>query len=68
MEAASLIQNLLQRDADLRLGSHNDAAEIKVHPWFRGVDWKALAEKKIAPSFRYGCMYVCICRIVLVVT
>ena len=31
---------LMNREPKLRLGAKEDAAEIKRHPFFFGVDWK----------------------------
>ncbi len=35
-----------ERDPAKRLGSKGGAEELKRHPFFRGVDWKAVAEKR----------------------
>ncbi|KAI9183929.1 Serine/threonine-protein kinase [Blastocladiella emersonii ATCC 22665] len=52
--AQSLLSGLLDRDPERRLGSANrgGAAEIKAHPFFATVDWRALLEKKITPPFK----------------
>ncbi|ODV58031.1 serine/threonine-protein kinase orb6 [Ascoidea rubescens DSM 1968] len=47
-EAEDLIKRLLT-DSDKRIGRFNGAAEIKNHPFFRGVDWNSL--KQIIPPF-----------------
>lgn len=40
-EAEDLIRRLLT-SSDRRLGRHGGAAEIKQHPFFRGVDWETI--------------------------
>ncbi|CAN9504662.1 unnamed protein product [Ophioblennius macclurei] len=51
-ESASLIQKLLQKDPDLRLGAgKDDAWEIKRHQFYQGMDWDALLAKKLKPPF-----------------
>nr|AML79601.1 putative LOV domain-containing protein [Oenothera grandiflora] len=39
LEARQLINALLQRDPECRLGSKNGAHEIKQHSFFRGINW-----------------------------
>ncbi|XP_050105851.1 phototropin-2-like isoform X3 [Malus sylvestris] len=39
LAARQLINALLQRDPDTRLGSNTGANEIKQHPFFRGFNW-----------------------------
>lgn len=52
-EARSLLVRLLQRNPALRLGSGaDDAAPIRAHPFFAGVDWDALYAKRVEPPFR----------------
>jgi serine/threonine protein kinase len=50
-EAASLIQLLLHREPDKRLGARG-AVEVKSHPFFKSVDWYGLlwAEPPFKPS------------------
>uniref|UniRef100_A0A6B2L4K5 non-specific serine/threonine protein kinase n=1 Tax=Arcella intermedia TaxID=1963864 RepID=A0A6B2L4K5_9EUKA len=43
-----LLSRLLERDVSLRL---QDPEKIKRHPFFRGIDWNLLIEKKIPPPF-----------------
>uniref|UniRef100_A0A672J167 protein kinase C n=1 Tax=Salarias fasciatus TaxID=181472 RepID=A0A672J167_SALFA len=51
-ESVSLIQKLLQKDPDLRLGAgKDDASEIKRHRFFQGMNWEALLAKKVKPPF-----------------
>ncbi|CAI2167730.1 16521_t:CDS:2 [Funneliformis geosporum] len=51
-EAKSLIKGLLARNPHNRLGSMNDAEEIKNHPFFANVDWDALYRKQVSPPFK----------------
>ncbi|OQR82048.1 kinase [Thraustotheca clavata] len=46
--AKSLISGLLERDPTKRLS----AAALKAHPFFQGLDWKALEEKRLKPPFK----------------
>ncbi|KAJ9183295.1 hypothetical protein P3X46_007170 [Hevea brasiliensis] len=39
LAARQLINALLSRDPDIRLGSKTGANEIKQHPFFRGINW-----------------------------
>ncbi|CAG8753788.1 17484_t:CDS:2, partial [Racocetra fulgida] len=51
-DAKSLIKGLLARNPHNRLGSHNDAEEIKNHPFFANIDWDALYRKQVSPPFK----------------
>ncbi|CAG8516349.1 1281_t:CDS:2 [Cetraspora pellucida] len=51
-DAKSLIKGLLARNPNNRLGSHNDAEEIKNHPFFANIDWDALYRKQVSPPFK----------------
>lgn len=46
MAAMQLIQGLLHRDPEKRLGSCTGANEIKKHPFFRGVNWALVRSTK----------------------
>lgn len=46
-ELVDLLDRLLEPDPEARLG-HRGAAEVKMHPWFAGVDWAGLARQKAA--------------------
>ncbi|XP_078127980.1 serine/threonine-protein kinase N2 isoform X2 [Sander vitreus] len=51
-ESVSLIQKLLQKTPEMRLGGgEEDASEIKRHKFFQGMDWGALLAKKMKPPF-----------------
>ncbi|KAH6923573.1 hypothetical protein HPB50_002395 [Hyalomma asiaticum] len=52
-EARHLLSGLLVKNPRHRLGgSVNDAADIKVHPFFRSVNWDDVAQKKVTPPFK----------------
>jgi serine/threonine protein kinase len=44
--AVDLIKRLLTLDPNERLGAHEDAEEIKRHPWFEGVDWAKIVRRE----------------------
>lgn len=51
-DAVSILQQLLTKEPSKRLGSSiNDAADIKAHPYFRGVNWDDFLQKKVPPPF-----------------
>lgn len=50
-ETRALLTRMLERDYRKRLG-YNGAAEIKAHPFFAGLDWDAVREKRVEPMFR----------------
>ncbi|XP_072310219.1 serine/threonine-protein kinase N2 [Eucyclogobius newberryi] len=51
-DSVSLIQKLLRKDPETRLGAGGeDAAEIKRHTFFQGMDWDALLAKRVKPPF-----------------
>jgi hypothetical protein len=43
---------LLNRNPKHRLGAQRDAAELKEHPFFKTIDWDALARKHVTPPFK----------------
>eukprot|EP01015_Nassula_variabilis_P024869 TRINITY_DN4793_c0_g1_i3.p1 TRINITY_DN4793_c0_g1~~TRINITY_DN4793_c0_g1_i3.p1 ORF type:complete len:312 (+),score=64.85 TRINITY_DN4793_c0_g1_i3:9-944(+) len=47
-----LMTKLLEKNPQFRLGSVQDAKEIKVHPWFKDIDWVKLENKEIVPAFK----------------
>ncbi|XP_077311968.1 ribosomal protein S6 kinase alpha-4-like isoform X2 [Lithobates pipiens] len=51
LEARDLLQKLLRKDPKKRLGAEG-AFQIKEHPFYRGLDWEALALRKVTPPFR----------------
>ncbi len=46
-ECRDLIERLLTQDPEERIG-YNGAEEIKMHPWFQGLDWTSLVRTKAA--------------------
>lgn len=50
--AKHFLHGLLIKDPNKRLGGGpEDAREIMIHPFFRGLNWRDLLEKKIQPPF-----------------
>jgi hypothetical protein len=47
------LQKLLVLDPKKRLGSKGDAKEIMKHPFFRGINFDHLREKKLAPPYKF---------------
>lgn len=51
-EAIGIMRRLLRRNPERRLGSgEKDAEDIKKQPFFRGIDWEALLQRKVPPPF-----------------
>ena len=50
LEAVDLVNGLLQRKEELRLGSKG-IEKIKDHPWFKDIDWDMLLAQKVTPPF-----------------
>ncbi|KAL7310939.1 Serine/threonine kinase, variant 2 [Mucor circinelloides] len=51
-DSVSICQRLLNRDPKKRLGAGpSDAAEIKEHPFFYGVNWDDMLAKRVPPPF-----------------
>eukprot|EP01103_Thecamoeba_quadrilineata_P015378 TRINITY_DN4841_c0_g1_i2.p1 TRINITY_DN4841_c0_g1~~TRINITY_DN4841_c0_g1_i2.p1 ORF type:complete len:295 (-),score=43.41 TRINITY_DN4841_c0_g1_i2:135-1019(-) len=46
-DAKSLLRGLLDRNPEKRFGSE----ELKVHPFFSGIDWEGLPSKTVKPPF-----------------
>lgn len=52
-DSVSVLQKLLMREPDLRLGSGpTDAQEIMSHAFFRNINWDDIRDKKVAPPFQ----------------
>lgn len=51
-EAQDLINRLLEKDMDKRLGSEDDVDEVLAHPWFKGLDKDDILEKVVDPPFK----------------
>ncbi|XP_056875465.1 serine/threonine-protein kinase N2 [Takifugu flavidus] len=51
-QSASLIQQLLQKNPETRLGAgEEDALQVKSHRFFQATDWDALLAKRVKPPF-----------------
>ena len=51
-DSVSILQKLLMREPELRLGSGpTDAQEIMSHAFFRNVNWDDIRDKKVTPPF-----------------
>ncbi|KAJ8379553.1 hypothetical protein SKAU_G00003310 [Synaphobranchus kaupii] len=51
-ESISVIQKLLRKNPERRLGAgEQDAEEVKKQKFFQGIDWDALLAKKVKPPF-----------------
>jgi serine/threonine protein kinase len=46
-----LIMRLLESDPEKRLGAIAGGEEVRMHSWFRGVNWKKVEDKKIPVPF-----------------
>ncbi|XP_022710190.1 uncharacterized protein LOC111272816 isoform X2 [Varroa jacobsoni] len=52
-EAKNLIQNLLQRDPENRLGTPEcGRGDIRDHPFFDGINWSQVERKQLTPHFK----------------
>jgi len=51
-EAKDFLDKLLTKDQKERFGINGGFEEIKKHPFFKGIDFKALEEKKIPAPFK----------------
>jgi len=51
--AASFMRGLLQRDPSLRLGAESRGGfeELQAHPFFMGLDWDAVYQRRVKPEF-----------------
>merc|ERR1719217_1163827 len=49
----SLLQSLLESDPSKRIGGGTgDGEEVKAHPFFSGIDWLAILQRRVSPPFR----------------
>lgn len=51
-DGKQFVKGLLNRNPKHRLGAQRDAAELKAHPFFKTIDWDALARKQVTPPFK----------------
>jgi len=49
LAAAPIVLKLLMKDPKQRLGSNSSVKAVRQHPFFKGIDWKALQEKRVKP-------------------
>ena len=47
----NLLEGLLRKDPSKRLGSLRDAEEVREHPWFAGINWQLIRDKKYEAPF-----------------
>ncbi|KAL5478719.1 SCH9_1 [Sanghuangporus weigelae] len=50
-DAKQFVKGLLTRNPKQRLGAQRDTEELKEHPFFKSIDWEALAEERVTPPF-----------------
>ncbi|XP_035431541.1 cAMP-dependent protein kinase catalytic subunit 1-like [Spodoptera frugiperda] len=51
-DCKSILKGFLQVDPTRRLGIQKDGAyEVKIHPWFKDMDWPNLLNQKVSPPF-----------------
>jgi hypothetical protein len=52
-DARELIRKLLKRQVAQRLGSGpNDGEAVRVHPFFRSINWSDVLSRKLEPPFK----------------
>lgn len=51
-EGRAFVKGLLNRNPKHRLGSQDDARELRAHPFFHDIDWELLRQKKVPPPFK----------------
>ncbi|WAR59001.1 hypothetical protein PtB15_10B343 [Puccinia triticina] len=51
-EGKQFVKGLLNRNPKHRLGSQNDTADLKVHEFFRSIDWEKLSQRQVIPVFK----------------
>jgi serine/threonine protein kinase len=49
LAATSIVMKLLMKNPKQRLGSNGSVNAVWQHPFFKGIDWKALQEKRVKP-------------------
>lgn len=47
--AKSILQNLLLRDPEMRLGARENAREVMLHPFFDEITWDDVAQERMPP-------------------
>ena len=54
-DAVSILKGFMTKNPSRRLGcvvAHGGEAAIRVHPFFRDMDWAALEQRKVKPPFK----------------
>ncbi|KAL8182057.1 UNVERIFIED_CONTAM: Serine/threonine-protein kinase Sgk3 [Gekko kuhli] len=51
LTAWSILEELLEKNRQKRLGAKEDFFEIQRHPFFESLNWTDLLQKKISPPF-----------------
>ncbi|KAL7009234.1 Serine/threonine-protein kinase [Cystobasidiomycetes sp. EMM_F5] len=51
-DGKQFVKGLLNRNPAHRLGSKRDAGELKEHPFFKMIDWEALAARQVSVPFK----------------
>jgi serine/threonine protein kinase len=49
LDAVSIVNQLLMKNPAERLGSNGSVDTVRQHPFFTGIDWQALREKRVEP-------------------
>jgi len=50
-DAQALLEGLLTRDVEKRLGTHN-SQDVKKHQFFKDIDWEKLEKKELEPPYK----------------
>lgn len=51
-DGKQFVKGLLNRNPKHRLGASNDAQDLMEHPFFKDIDFEALAKKQLTPPFK----------------
>ena len=49
LAAVSIVTKLLMKNSHKRLGSTGSVDAVRQHPFFKGINWQALQEKRVQP-------------------
>jgi serine/threonine protein kinase len=49
LAAVSIVTKFLMKNPSQRLGSNGSFETVRQHPFFKGIDWQALREKRVRP-------------------
>ena len=50
-ELQNLLERLFEKDPAKRIGAKGGVKEVMMHPWFKGIDWGAIENKKVKMPF-----------------